>query len=780
MPANSPRLNPKQLSFLSCLHLLIVEDVPEDIELITLALETGAINFSYDIAKNGSEYEACLHKQRYDAVLSDYRLSNTNGWQLLDLLRQSGQDIPFILVTGSLGEEAAVECIKAGMTDYVLKDRLFRLPMVIERGLREFALRRQQKAAIAQIQQKTEREAIVNRIIQAMRETLVLDEVLQTTVDQLHEVFQVSRCLICQPKNTYQAEVTHVSEQTPQYQNLVGTFCPFYTQAQDLLTPGDSLVASIININLPPQMQQKAREQGVRSFIVTPLVYQKSYFGGICLQQCDYQREWSHEEVTLVQAIADQCAIAIHQARLYQQAQTELAKRERVQAQLHHDALHDTLTGLPNRALLMDRLEHLLLLTKRRYQRNLKSRDYQFAVLFLDLDGFKVINDSLGHLVGDQLLKKVALRLQECLRNSDTIARLGGDEFVILLEDISGVVDAIEIANRVHQKLKEPIILAGSEVFISASIGIALSSAHYDQASQFLRNADIAMYRAKNRGRGCHEVFDNSMHIQAVRQLQLENDLRRAIERQEFQLYYQSIVSLETNRIQGFEALVRWQHPEQGLVSPNEFIPIAEDTGLIIPIGLWVLRQACQQLKVWQTQFPRLQPITMSVNLSGKQFSQPDLIDDIDQIMRETGVEGKQLKLEITESVLIENSDSATEILQKLRDRQIRICIDDFGTGYSSLSYLHRFPITTLKVDRSFVTPLGTHQENNEIVKAIVNLGLNLGLSVVAEGIETPEQLQHLQQLGCHYGQGYWFSRPVDSRTAAGLLAQKLLHSKLL
>jgi EAL domain-containing protein (putative c-di-GMP-specific phosphodiesterase class I) len=311
------------------------------------------------------------------------------------------------------------------------------------------------------------------------------------------------------------------------------------------------------------------------------------------------------------------------------------------------------------------------------------------------------------------------------------------------------------VAQRIHQYLRPPIVLDGHEVFVSASIGIALSSTHYSQASQLLRDADTAMYRAKSRGRGCHEVFDAPMHTQAMRRLQLENDLQRAIERHEFWLCYQPIVCLTNRQISGFEALIRWQHPEQGLISPCEFVPIAEETGLIQPIGLWVLQEACQQLRHWQKQIPDTL-LTMSVNLSSRQFSQPDLIPKIEQILHEAGLEGRHLKLEITESVLIENSKLAANILQQLRELNIEICIDDFGTGYSSLSYLHRFPITTLKIDRSFVAQIKQSQ-NSEVVKAIVHLGLNLGMTVVAEGVETAEQFSSLQHSGCHYGQGHWF-----------------------
>ncbi len=453
---------------------------------------------------------------------------------------------------------------------------------------------------------------------------------------------------------------------------------------------------------------------------------------------------------------------------------TDISDRKQVEEQLIHDAFHDKLTGLANRALFMDRLEHLVELTKRR-------QDYLFAVLFLDLDRFKVINDSLGHTIGDQLLVEIARKLQTCLRPGDTVARLGGDEFTILLEDIKDVSDATHLANQIQQELTLPFNLNGQEVFTTASIGIALSKTSDRQPEDLLRDADIAMYRAKALGRARHEVFDMTMHTRAVALLQLETDLRQAVNRQEFLLHYQPIVSLSTGQITGFEALVRWQHPARGLVSPLEFIPVAEETGLIVPIGWWVLREACRQMREWQKQFgngssvrgngkeshplpiPNSQlPLTISVNLSSKQFTQPHLALEIHQILQETGLDAGSLRLEITESAVMENAEAAIATLLQLKKLGVQIYIDDFGTGYSSLSYLHRFPIDTLKIDRSFVGRMSSDNENWEIVRTIVTLAHNLGLDVVAEGVETAEQLAQLRTLQCEYGQGYFFSRPLD------------------
>jgi diguanylate cyclase (GGDEF)-like protein/PAS domain S-box-containing protein len=443
----------------------------------------------------------------------------------------------------------------------------------------------------------------------------------------------------------------------------------------------------------------------------------------------------------------------------------DITDRKRAEERLLHDAFHDALTGLPNRALFMDHLGLAIARSKR-------NSDQKFAVLYLDLDRFKIINDSLGHMIGDQLLVGIARRLELCLRPGDTIARLGGDEFTVLIEDITDDSDTIYVAERIQSELTVPFTLNGREVFTTVSIGIAPGSSNYERAEDILRDADTAMYRAKTMGKARHEIFDKAMHARAMNLLQLETDLRRAIEREEFFVQYQPIVSLETSHLRGFEALVRWRHPTRGLISPIDFIPVAEETGLIIQIGEWVLRESCRQMQQWQTLFPSDPPMFISVNLSGKQFTQPDLINEVAHILDETGLNPRNLKLEITESVVMENIETATEMLKQLRALGVKLSIDDFGTGYSSLSYLHRFPIDTLKIDRSFVTQMSDNNENMEIVRTVVMLAQNLGMDVVAEGVETTEQLSLLQRLGCEFGQGYFFSKPVDATSAEKIIAE--------
>ncbi len=450
-------------------------------------------------------------------------------------------------------------------------------------------------------------------------------------------------------------------------------------------------------------------------------------------------------------------------ARLIFQIQ-DITDRKRAEERLVHDAFHDALTGLPNRALFMD---HLKLATERAKRREA----YHFAVLFMDLDRFKNINDSLGHMVGDQLLISIARRLEDCLRPGDTVARLGGDEFTILLEEISDTGEARQIAERVQREMAHPFNLSGHEIYMTVSIGVAPSTTGYGMPQDILRDADTAMYYAKSSGKARYEMFDQAMHAHAVDLLRLETDLRRAIDRQEFRLHYQPIVSLRTGKISGFEALVRWQHPERGCISPDKFISLAEETDMIVPIGKWVLAEACRQMRVWQQQYTEHDMLSISVNLSCKQFRQPDLVEQINRILLETGLDPRCLKLEITESVVMENIDTAIDMMKQLRALGVQLSMDDFGTGYSSLSYLHRFPISTLKIDRSFVTRMDGNNENKEIVRTIVMLARNLGMDVVAEGVEGETQLLQLTALDCQYGQGYYFSKPRKAEAIDELLS---------
>lgn len=450
-------------------------------------------------------------------------------------------------------------------------------------------------------------------------------------------------------------------------------------------------------------------------------------------------------------------------AELEERVKERTRQLEAANAQLLQMALHDALTGLPNRAWFVECLEQTL-------NRAKADASYRFAVLFIDCDRFKMVNDSLGHFVGDQLLIAIAYRLKTVVSENDTLARLGGDEFAIVLAEIKDITSATVVASNIVEALSHPFQLTRAEVFINASIGIALGDRTYEKPEHLLRDADTAMYRAKALGRARYHIFDPTMHDDAIQLLQLDTDLRRAIEREEFFLHYQPIVSLTTGKIAGFEALVRWHHPQRGLVSPGAFIPIAEETGLILPIGNWVLRQACEQLHLWQQEGIADDSLTISVNLSVRQFVQADLIEQIDRVLADTKLNPQNLKLEITESAIMDNAQSAATILEQLRERQIQLSIDDFGTGYSSLSYLHSFRVDTLKVDKSFVQRLDENPENLGLVPAILSIAETMGMNAIAEGIETIQQLAQLQNLKCNFGQGYFFAKPLDAEKARELI----------
>ncbi len=488
-------------------------------------------------------------------------------------------------------------------------------------------------------------------------------------------------------------------------------------------------------------------------------------------EQLDRIEGWQRESINVrkdgstfpVYLISDQVTNTQGQAIGTVTTCEDITERKQAEQQLIDSALRDPLTGLPNRALFHSVLERAIGRKKRRDR-------YVFAVLFLDVDRFKLVNDSLGHAAGDQLLVAIAQRLQPCFRPSDTFARMGGDEFAVLLDDIEVPSDVVRIAKRIHHAFETPFNLAGKELFTSISIGIAFGDQRYQEPLEVVRDADIAMYRAKAAGTARYEVFDTAMHERAVKRLQLETDLRWAVEREEFQTYYQPIVSLSSGRLVGFEALVRWRHPERGLTQPGQFIQVAEETGLIVPLGWWVLRDACRQMRAWQGQATREPPLSITVNFSGKHLVQPNVAEQVAEVLHETALDAQTLHLGITESLLMEHTDTALQRLNDLRALDIELYMDDFGTGYSSLSYLHRFPIDTVKIDRSFVSSMDVRGESAEIVRTIINLASTLEMNVVAEGVENAEQVALLKELRCDYAQGYYFSEPLDAEAAGAFI----------
>jgi diguanylate cyclase (GGDEF)-like protein len=551
------------------LRVLFVEDSEDDLTLLLREMKKSGIELDYLCVDTEQSMQEALQNRKWDLIISDYVLPQFSGTKALEIIQKSGLDIPFLIVSGAIGEDLAVEAMKAGAHDYILKNNLKRLIPAVKREIKEATNRRHKKE---------------------------------------------------------------------------------------------------------------------------------------------------------------------------------------IEAQLLHSSFYDTLTDLPNRALFMDRLQQAINRAKRR-------PDHLFAVIFVDIDRFKIINESLGHECGDKLLIHFSKRLETCVRPGDTVAHFGGDEFVILLDDINDISEATRVVERIKEELQTPFTLKNNEIFINVSVGITSSATRYDRPEDVLRDADTATHRAKISANGRCEVFDQAMHASTMALLKLENDLRRALEREEFLVYFQPIISLTHYEIMCFEALIRWRHNDT-LFYPTEFIPLAEETGLIVPIERWVLRETCLHLKRWQEKFPD-RHFSASVNISGKQFSQPDLPLFVDSLLKQTDLEPRHLILEVTESAIIQNPASGKNMLCKLKDVGIQLYIDDFGTGYSSLSYLLQYPIDFVKIDRSFIHKINLDKKNTEIVQAIVTLSKNLGMGIIAEGIETASQLQKLQGIHCDFGQGFLFARPM-------------------
>jgi diguanylate cyclase (GGDEF)-like protein/PAS domain S-box-containing protein len=443
-------------------------------------------------------------------------------------------------------------------------------------------------------------------------------------------------------------------------------------------------------------------------------------------------------------------------------SQSDVSERKRFEEQLLHDALHDSLTGLPNRGLFMDRLERAIAYARRR-------PSHRFAVIFLDLDRFKVVNDRVGHVAADTVLVALARRLEGCIRAGDSVARLGGDEFALLVQDVD---DPAVVAQRILQQLERPFEAAGQQLLVSASMGIAISSTGFSRPEDALRDADAAMYRAKARGRAGYEIADAELHARSLQQLEMESQLREAVEGGELRLHFQPVVVMETRELVGFEALVRWQHPVHGLRPPDDFIPMAEQTGIIMTVGRWALREGCRQMQEWRAAYPAAEALWLSVNLSSRQFLHPRLVQEILDALAETGFPPERLRLEITESVIMDDAAAVGLILHRLRDSGIRVAIDDFGTGYSSLSYLHRLPLDTLKIDRSFVHRMHADPTLEAVIQTVISLSGSLRLDTVAEGVETDEESAALQRMGCRIGQGFLFSHPLAPDAAGRMLSE--------
>jgi diguanylate cyclase (GGDEF)-like protein/PAS domain S-box-containing protein len=680
---------------------LLVEDNPGDAELVRdMLAQVRGTRFEVIWADTLAKGLAALDRGDIAIVLLDLSLPDCRGLETFDRAHQRAPQVPFIVLSGLADEELAAAAVRRGAQDYLNK-RDVRSDL-LGRAIR-YALERQQAAEA--LRESEERYALATR---GANDGL-WDWDLKTDA-----VYYSPRWKLMLG---YREEEIGASKE-----EWLGR-----------VHPGDRVQ---MEVNIEAHLKDRS-------------------------PHFENEHRMLHKDGSYRWMLAR--GLAIHDAagRPYRMAgsQTDISERKNAEGRLQYVAFHDVLTGLPNRALFMDRLQHALV-------RGTRRQEHSFGVLFLDLDRFKVINDGLGHSIGDQLLAAVARRIESCLRPGDTVARFGGDEFAVLLEDVDGSAGATRVAERIQFQLTKPFLLEGHEVFATASTGIALSGPGHHQPEDLLRDADLAMYRAKSLGKARNILFDADMHTRALQQVELETDLRRAWERGEFRIHYQPLISLQDGAVAAFEALVRWQHPQRGLIYPAEFITVAEETGLIMDIDRWVLRESCCQLEAWQRRFPRETPIAVSVNLSSKHFSQPLLVAQVQQVLQETKLQKGSLWIEITESVLMENPESATVALSSLRGLGVQVCLDDFGTGYSSLSYLCRFPADAIKIDRSFVAQITSQQTKNVgMVKAIVTLAKTLGMRVVAEGVETKEQLAQLSALNCDYAQGYLFAEPVDAQS---------------
>ncbi len=675
------------------LRVLIIEDSENDAELLLLALRRGGYAPAYERVETTEGLEDALARQSWDLILSDYAMPRFNGMQALKLVQKKGVDIPFILVSGAIGQDNAVAVMKAGAHDYLMKDDLARLLPAIERELREAVWRQEGR------QRHIELSQFKNTVDQA------LDGVFMFEPESLRFTYV----------NEGAKRQTGRSE-TELMQMTVLDIRPTITleQFQQVLQP-------LIDGVQPSLTFQTVHRHKDGHDIPVEIFLQSMRLAG--------------------------------QAPRFVAMVRDLSERQQAEQRMAHMASHDALTHLPNRNLLQDRIGQVLAQARR--------SDDRGAVLFIDLDHFKDINDTMGHAVGDSLLQEVAQRLVACLRSQDTVARQGGDEFIVLLPGVANALDAGTMAQKLLDALLLPYYFKGKQLHISASIGIAVIPDDGEDADTLLKHSDTAMYHAKQAGRNNYQFFARQMNQLAVEKQALGTQLRYALEYHELLLHYQPVVDVASGKLVGLEALLRWQHPEQGLMPPNKFIPLAEETGLIIPIGEWVLRSVCLQLKAWQDQgydIPQL-----AINLSVKQIQQTTLAETIARILNETGVEARFLELEITESILVDHSAGMVERLFTLHDMGLRLSIDDFGIGYSSLSYLKRFPIDTLKIDQSFVHDIATEPDDAAIVAGIISLAHSLRLNVIAEGVETEEQRAILARQGCDQYQGYYFSKPLPA-----------------
>jgi diguanylate cyclase (GGDEF)-like protein/PAS domain S-box-containing protein len=680
------------------LRVLCVDDCEEDVVLIIETLKAGGYAPAYRQVCTREDVISALEQHAWDIVISDYSMPQFDGLEVLSIVKERGFDIPFLLVSGAVGEETAVAAMKSGAHDYMMKHDLGRLVPVVRRELTEAGVRWARRLAETNLRSS---ETLLNSIVNTAADgIIVIDEegMLEFVNAAVERMFGwkplelIGRNIDCllpaRHRNTQQRVLADTDRRNH-------------------------------SLTIDAEREIKAQRKNGSVFSI----------------------ELTFGEMQIEGRIK------------YAGIMRDITERKCAEERIRHLAHYDDLTGLPNRALFSQLLEQAL--------SESKFAQKQVAVLFIDLDRFKLINDSLSHESGDAVLRQVAKRLTEALPRRDTIARFGGDEFAVLMRDCSIPTDAAETAQKLLTALAQPLLVEEQEYHLTASIGISAFPGDGENAQSILKHSDIAMYRAKEHGKNNYQFYSSQMNLHSFERLVLERFLRHALDQDEFEVYYQPKIDLVTGSVTGMEALLRWMHPGMGMISPTKFIPLAEETGLIVPIGAWVLRAACAQTRAWQQQ--GLPPLRVAVNLSARQFAQDDLLATIVNVLEETGLPPELLELEITESVTMDNPAHAAELLKQLKALGIRLAIDDFGTGYSSLSYLKRFPIDNVKIDRSFIMDIPDDEDDVAITKAIIAMAHSLRLKVIAEGVESEEHLAFLREHDCDEAQGYLFGKPMPA-----------------
>ena len=724
--------------------ILVVDDQPKNIHLLKTILSDRA----YEVKGIASPEMALTIANSVvpNLILLDVMMPKLDGYQVCQQLKSNEitKEIPIIFVSAANDPIDRVKALEVGGADYINKPfQIDELLLRIENQLQLQAARRQ----ILEFNGELERH---------IRErTAQLEAANQELKYEIKERQEVTK-LLRQSEKKLEDILNSLEEVVWSADATTSNLLFLNSAAQKVY--GRSIKELLNN----PDLRLDSIHPEDRARVELSLANSSSYINNNDLEyrilQPNGEVRWVWERSRI---IYDETGSANRRDGII----SDVTERKRIESKLNYEARHDSLTHLPNRSAMLERIEQALI-------RSRINQDRQFAVLFIDLDRFKVVNDSLGHLIGDELLIAVANTLTKCCRQQDLVARLGGDEFTILLTRIKSKAEAEAIAQRIKSKLSAPFHLQGHTVFTSASIGIVIGDCNYYSSAEILRDADLAMYRAKSLGKARHETFSAEMYAGTKELLEIENDLRHAVVKNEFVLHYQPIVSFESNSLYGFEALLRWNHPRKGLVYPDQFIHIAEETGLIVDIGKWVLTEACQQMYFWHTKYPHAADLNISVNIASQQIRDSSFLDILDATILNTQLSGSSLHLEITESTLMDYKPETIDLFKQIRQRGIKLNIDDFGTGYSCLQYLNRFPINVLKIDRSFIQGMLDERENFEIVKTIIALARTLKLAIIAEGIENLKHLKVLKSLDCKLGQGYLFSKPVD-RESAELLIDK-------